>query len=171
MPHPGVTDPFDTEDVQAITRRFFDHVQMAREFIDQVRTRSTSLDRASRIAANLLLEAGVVSDIDEGIVAFHERVSQGRPPLRRILRRLDMRAGRLTVARPTTAQRATRDVLRAGMVSRDDKGRITKFSPAGLSAINRAKAVQKAIDRERIGKMQERARKRLIALGKKRGKR
>jgi len=152
----------------AVRRRFDEAVEFAREFQLRRGVKPVKFDRASRDAATLLFEAGAVSSVDDGIVLFHERLAQDNPSLRKLFRRADMRAGRLTVARPSPAQRAVREVLKGALVSRDAKGRMTIFSGRAKALIRKAKDADRAIQREREGKQREAARKRLIALGKRR---
>jgi len=152
--------------LEAIRRRFDETVQFTREFLDRVRVKPTSVERASHEAADLLVRAGVVDSLDEGIVIFHERISRGRPGLRRILRRLDMREGRLTVARPSPAQQATREVLKAAMVTRGPDGRIKSFTRKGKVAIAKATKAQGIAKLVLARRKRLRAEERLKALGK-----
>ena len=154
--------------IAATRRRFSDAVEFAREFQLRRGVKPVTFERASRDAGTMLFEAGAVESVDAGIVLFHEKVARDNPSLRKLFRQEDMRRGRLTVARPSPAQRAVREVLRGALVSRDDKGRIKAFPKKALAAINRAKAIDLAIQREREGKRREAARKRLIALGQRR---
>lgn len=154
-------------DLNTVRRRFEDAVEFAKEFQLRRGVKAVKFDRAARDAGTLLFEARAVDSVDAGIVLFHERLARDNPSLLKIFRRRDMRAGRLTVARPSPAQMATREILRGALVSRDDKGRITAFKPEAKAALRKVKAKQAAIDRERVGKQRERARKALRRLGAK----
>jgi len=97
------------------------------------------LDPISTDAGRLLFEAGVVASVDDGIVLFHERITRNKPSLRRVLRAVDRKAGRLKKVKRSPAQRAMDQALRAGEVTRNELGRITGLTTRGRAAVKRAK--------------------------------
>jgi len=119
------------------------------------------LEGISFEAGRLLVETGVVDDLDEGIVVFHERITRDKPGLRRVLRTSDRRAGRLARVKSSRAQKASRLALKAGMVVRDKQGRIKRFTPAAKRAIARAKRKGILAEQKALAKRQRTARARL----------
>jgi len=119
------------------------------------------LEGISFEAGRLLVETGVVNDLDEGIVVFHERITRDKPGLRRILRTSDRRAGRLARVRSSRAQKATRMALKAGLVTRRKDGKIRSFNKTAKAAIRKAKRVDVLRQQKSLAKRQKTARARL----------
>jgi len=115
--------------------------------------RGRRLESISRSAGVLLFQAGVVPSVDDGIVLFHERVGRDKPALRKLLRDLDVREGRIRRPKMTAGQRIVVEAVKAGAVTRDKAGRIKKLGPAALRALreNRKREV-----REEAAKRQKR---------------
>ncbi len=126
----------------------------------------------SRVAGELLFDAGVVTSVDQGILVFHERIGRDKPALRRTLARIDRRMGRLPKTKRTTGQRAYTEAIRAGLVVRDRKTkRIVRLNPQGRRAVNKAKRGAILVQQKRRRQAQKTARAKLQGIGGKAGKR
>ena len=140
-----VGDPVER---RSLLMRFTDFADVAIELIKAQLAfglpQSVRLEPISTAAGRLLFEAGVVATLDEGVVVFHERISRDKPALRRELRASDRRAGRLKKVRTTRAQRAARQALKAGLVTRQKNGRIKAFTPQARALIKKAKRKEQA---------------------------
>ncbi|KKL82630.1 hypothetical protein LCGC14_1982830 [marine sediment metagenome] len=154
---------------------FNDFVAAAVELIRGQFFTSVDLEPISRSAARLLVETGVVGTEAQGQVLFHETITRDKPALRRILRDVDRRAGRVPKRKPLTAgQRAVIVSLRAGEVKRKN-GKIAAFTPRAMRAIRAAK--QRDAIREDARKKSKRERNQKLLTGfavkarRKRGKR
>jgi len=126
----------------------------------------------SRVAGELLFDAGVVTSVDQGILVFHERIGRDKPALRRTLARIDRGMGRLPKTKRTTAQRAYTEAVKAGLVVRDRKTRrIVRLSPQGKRAVDKAKRAGILAAQKRRRAKQKTARAKLQGIGGKAGKR
>lgn len=119
------------------------------------------LEGISFEAGRLLVETGVVSDLDEGIVVFHERITRDKPGLRRVLRKSDRLSGRLARVKSSRAQKATRMALKAGLVTRRKDGKIKSFNKVAKAAIRKAKRSDVLRQQKALAKRQRTARARL----------
>lgn len=117
---------------------FNDYVAAALELVRGQFFSSDDLEPISRSAARLLVEQGIVATEGQGQVLFHETIARNKPALRKILRNVDRRAGRIPRRKTTAAQRAVFLALKAGEVKRL-QGRITGFTKIALRAIRVAK--------------------------------
>lgn len=128
-------------------------IEIARaQFLGPLGVRAGKLDTISSEAARLLVEAGAAPDIDTATVIFHEAITKDKPGLRRILRRVDEKAGRIPKRKTSKAQRALREVVRAGEVKRGKDGRILRLTARGQAVVRREqiaalRAKQRAIRR------------------------
>lgn len=122
------------------------------------------LEGISFTAGQLLVDAGGASDLDEGIVIFHDAISRDKPSLRKILRKSDEKAGRIERVKATKAQRATRLAVQAGMVKRNKLGQITGLTLAAQQKIKRLQSSTKAATRKALIKKQQRFASRLRRL-------
>lgn len=126
----------------------------------------SSLDSISTEAGRLLLEAGAVSTLDEGIVVFHQRLARKRPALGRILRRADVREGRIRRRRRSPRQRAYSGIVRAGLVTRESKtGRIKGVGVRGRKILKKARIKAEKASKAKILKKQRTALKKLKGIG------
>jgi len=124
--------------------RFGQLVFAAREIADaQIRVPGgRRLESISQSAGVLLFEGGAVNSIDDGIVLFHERVGRDKPALRKLLRDLDVREGRIPRLKMSKRQRIVVEAVKAGAVSRAKDGRIKRLSPAVHRALRAAKKAE-----------------------------
>lgn len=169
---PFESDPFarTAERIAKALRDVTDLAQTVGElFRSQTAVRKIApLRGISKDAAQILVDAGVVDTLDEGILIFHEEIAKTKPALGRILARSDRRAGRAARIRATRAQRAVRTAVRAGEVKRDKNGRITGLTATGKRAVA---AVQKETARSKtvvIKRREKAALDRLKQMGRRR---
>lgn len=124
------------------------------------------LESISTEAGRGLRDAGVVTTVDEGIVLFHEHIGRNKPSLRRVLFRLDRRAGRLPKAKRSPTQKAMAQAVKAGLVVRDKKtGKILRLSPRGRREVDRVKRKEDRKRRDRVIRQQATALKKLKGIG------
>jgi len=107
------------------------------------------LEGISFEAGRLLVETGVVNDLDEGIVIFHERITRDKPGLRKVLRDSDRRAGRLKRVRRSKAQRAMALAVKSGQVKRDKNGKFKGLTPAATRQLKRIKSREASARRKK----------------------
>jgi len=122
------------------------------------------LEGISFTAGQLLVDAGGASDLDEGIVIFHDAISRDKPSLRKILRKSDEKAGRLRRVKATKAQKATRLAVKAGMVKRNKLGQIMGLTPAAQRLVKRVQSREAAARRKVTIAKQKRVSSRLRGL-------
>lgn len=114
-------------------------IEIARaQFLGPLKVRAIQLEPISNQAGRLLFETGRAPSVDAGIVMFHEDVTRDKPSLRRILRRIDEKAGRRPRAKVSKAQRAVRDSFRAGEVVRQN-GRVVRLTPRAQARVRKAR--------------------------------
>jgi len=123
------------------------------------------LEPISTEAGRLLLEAGVVGSLDDGILLFHERIGRTKPSLRAVLRKVDERAGRRTKPKRSPAQKAMDTALKAGEVRRAN-GKIVGLTARGKKAVRAAKRADVLKKQTKRTKSQITARAKLSGLGK-----
>lgn len=157
---------------EAILRALAGVEELVRAGTELVRAQLTrGLPQAARLepistaAAKLLVEGGVVGTFDEGVLLFHDRISRDKPALRKLLRKSDVRAGRIARVRATKAQIVTRLALKAGMVTRGKDGKIKAFTPAARAAIKKAKSKDQLARKKKIIARQLTAAKKLKGIG------
>ncbi len=119
------------------------------------------LEGISTVGGRLAVESGRATTLDDGIVLFHEAITVDKPSLRRILRKVDEKAGRRKPFKVTEAQRLARLAMQAGLVVRGSDGRVKRFKPAARAKINRAKGRAASARRKATIKRQAAALKRL----------
>jgi len=111
----------------------------------------------SRQAGQMLLDHGVVPSLDEGIALFHVHITRGKPGLRRTLRKVDAKAGRLHywarhLPKRNGAARAVATAVAAGEVVRRKNGQIAGLSPRAkriVAGVRKAGAAQVLLRAER----------------------
>lgn len=106
------------------------------------------LESISRTAGEAYRDAGVVGSVDEGIVLFHQQVTADKPGLRRILRKIDERAGRRKRRGRTRLQSFNDRVMRtAPRLRKDVKLKLTAAQKAERKKIidDRNKAALKRL--------------------------
>lgn len=125
-------------------------IEIARaQFLGPLGVRAARLESISAGAAQLLVDSGGAPDIDTATVIFHEQITRDKPALRRLLREVDIKAGRIPRRRVSKAMRAVRTSVAAGLVNRSKNGQIKSFKPRARAAIRVAKLAEKRIDTDR----------------------
>lgn len=146
---------------RAVLDRLRGDVELARAAIEIARGQAGlpagGLDSISQGAGRLLFDAGVVGSVDEGIVLFHREITKDKPSLRKILRKTDIKAGRIRPPRRSPRQRIIADAMKAGQVRRVN-GRIVAFDPIVRRALRKAEQAE-------VRDKAERRKKRLRRLG------
>lgn len=126
-------------------------------------TRDVSI---SRVAGELLLDAGVVNSVDQGILVFHERIGRDKPALRRTLARIDRAMGRLPKVKRTAPQRAFTQALKGGLVVRDRAtGRIKGLNKQGKALLKKVRTDDRKKRLKKIQLTQRTAIKKLKGIG------
>lgn len=125
--------------VRSALTDFKDMVLLAQELIRAQSggrlPKGVRLEGISSTAADLLVESGAVNTRSEGIVLFHNRISEDKPSLRKILRKSDRKSGHLANIKRTKAQKAVTTAVKAGMVTRTKDGKIKGLKPAARRKI------------------------------------
>lgn len=133
------------EELQSLFRMV---VEVPGAILDVTQKQRVENQSISRDAGQLLLEAGAVDSLDEGIVRFHQRIGIGRPSLRKLLKELDVRRGRGRFYRPRSeAQKVMDRALKAGEVRRV-KGRVKGYAPAVKKRLKEIKARTQAREKQ-----------------------
>jgi len=114
------------------------------------------IETISSEGGRLAVEAGLAATLDDGIVLFHQRITEDKPGLRRLLRKFDEKNGRLTPVKSTPAQKATRLAIKAGMVRRSKTGQIMGLTPAAQRLVKRQQSRTKAATNAATIKRQKR---------------
>lgn len=91
------------------------------------------LEPISRTTGQLLVDQGVVGSVDEGIVLFHDAIGKQRPGLRKVLRKVDERAGRIKPRRLN----AQAELVKKRLVPRSKNGKIAKLTPRTRRILSR----------------------------------
>jgi len=100
----------------------------------------TDIGPASNRAAALAVQAGLAATLTSGIVIFHEEISQGLPSIRRLLRKIDRRAGRRVKGLRTPAQKLVALGVKAGRFKRTPSGQFIEPDAVLKGFLRRAKA-------------------------------
>lgn len=121
--------------VQAADELLSAQLPLARPLTTRGRRGQPPLEGMSKTAGRLLLDAGAVDSLDEGILVFHREVARDKPGLRRIFNKSDRRAGRLPPLRGQA------ELVSKGFVRRSKKGPLQKLSRGDKSRIANAKGL------------------------------
>ncbi len=121
--------------VQAADELVSSQLPQGRFLTTRGRTGQDPLEGISVTAARLLLDAGAVQTLDQGIVRFHQEVSRDKPGLRRIFNKVDRKARRLPPLRGQA------ELVAKGFVRRSKKGPLQRLSRGDKRRIARAKGI------------------------------
>ena len=131
------------------------------EFLGPIATRVLKLQSISRDAGEIQFRAGLVPDVGTGIVIFHQQIAETKPALGRLLRRLDVKAGRIPKQRRSMAQKAVANVVKAGLVTRAKNGQIKSLKPAGRKLVRKARVLEQKRRRDAVRKREQAVLRRL----------
>lgn len=120
----------------------------------------------SKDAGQILLDAGAVDTLDEGILVFHEEIAKTKPSVGKLLRDSDRRTGRLARIQRSRGQRAVTEAIRAGEFKRVN-GRLSGLTPKGKRLVAEARKNGMRAELERKEKARKAASDRLKKLGAK----
>lgn len=131
------------------------------EFLGPIAGRLIGLESISSQAGQLLFESGRAQSREQGIVIFHHAITQDKPALRRVLRRVDERAGRVPRKRRSPAQKVIALAVKAGEVKRSKNGQIVGLTTAAKQAVKKAQRATQKKRNEQITRKQKTAKAKL----------
>jgi len=145
---------FKARDIVQAAKDFATVVQAGRELLraqlpQARRFVGESLEGISNVGGELAVEAGLAMDLDAGIVFFHEEITKDKPNLRRILRKVDERAGRRPRQKRSIGQQIIVTGVKAGRMKRSKSGQFTAPDTVLKGLLARAQSRQKAANRKR----------------------
>lgn len=127
-------------------------VQAGRAFVNaqdpNTRSLADKLEGISNRGGSLAVAVGRAVTHDGGIVEYHEAISEGKPALRRALRKIDEKAGRRIKFRRTPVQRLMSLGVKAGRMKRTNTGQFSAPDTVLKGLLKRAQ-MRRASDRRK----------------------